>query len=206
MPPPVAPFSPANMKIPFLTVVTLLSASATFAFGADFKRDIVPILKAECYKCHSEETGKEKGGFVFDNLERFKKDIGPGRVIEPGKTEGSDFLTTFTNDIEDDTHMPPKKNLTSAQIAKFKEWIAEGATFDGSKVAATPPAPAPAAPVAAAPAMQSWTNTEGRVIQATMVRMEGEHVVLLMADGKTYNYPLSKLAPASQDLAKRGGK
>jgi hypothetical protein len=201
------------MKSPLLTVLPLLTASATLALGADFKRDIVPILKAECYKCHSEETGKEKGGFVFDNLERFKKDIGPGRVIEPGQTEKSDFLTTFTNDIEEDTHMPPKKNLSSAQIAKFKEWIAEGATFDGSKVApavasappaATPSAPAPGA--APAPVLQNWTNTEGRAIQAEMVKMEGENVVLRMSNGQIYNYPLSKLSAASQELAKRGGK
>jgi hypothetical protein len=194
------------MKIPSFTVLFLLTASASMAPGADFKRDIVPILKAECYKCHSEETGKEKGGFVFDNLERFNKDIGPGRVIEPGKVENSDFLTTFTNDIEEDTHMPPKKNLTSAQIAKFKEWIAEGATFDGSKVVAAPAAPAPSSSLPAAPVMQSWTNTEGRVIQAEMVKLDGENVVLRMANGQTYNYPLGKLAPASQDLAKRGGK
>lgn len=54
--------------------------------------------------------------------------------------------------------------------------------------------------------LQNWTNTEGRAIQAEMVKMEGENVVLRMANGQTYNYPLSKLSPASQELAKRGGK
>jgi hypothetical protein len=114
--------------------------------------------------------------------------------------------------------MPPKKNLTPAQIAKFKEWIAEGATFDGAKgtaataatapATATPPAAASAPPAAptVAPSMQNWTNTEGRVIQAAMLRLDGENVVLQMANGQTYNYPLSKLSPESQDLAKRGGK
>lgn len=200
-----SPFSPATMKAPLVLLLPLLCTAS--AFAADFRRDIVPILKAECYKCHSEEAGKEKGGFVFDNVERFKKDIGPGRVIEPGNPEKSDFLATFTNDIEDDTHMPPKKNLSPAQIAKFREWIAEGATFDGTKVAAAP-ASAPAAPPAASDAlvMQNWTNIEGRAIQATMVRMEGENVVLQMANGQTYNYPLNKLSAESQELAKRGGK
>jgi hypothetical protein len=203
----LAPFSFSTMKYPLLSLLALLPAS--FVSAADFKRDIMPILKAECYKCHSEESGKEKGGFVFDNLDRFKKDIGPGKVIEPGKVDGSDFITTFTNDIEEDTHMPPKKNLSAAQIAKFKEWIAEGATFDGSKVAAVPTAPAatppPAAP-ASAVAMQNWTNTEGKTIQATMLRLEGETVVLQMSNGQTYNYPLSKLSAESQALAKNGGK
>jgi hypothetical protein len=203
------------MKYPLLTLVLFVSPASMR--GADFKRDIVPILKAECYKCHSEESGKEKGDFVFDNTKRFAKDIGPGRVIEPGKPEESRFLETLTLEMDDDAHMPPKKNLTPAQIAKFKEWIAEGATFDGSKAtvaAATPttapPAAASAPPVApsqpAAPTMQNWTNTEGKVIQAAMLKLEGENVVLQMANGQTYNYPLSKLAPESQELAKRGGK
>jgi hypothetical protein len=188
------------------SLLPLLLLSAGLARGADFKRDIVPILKAECYKCHSEESGKEKGDFVFDNVTRFAKDIGPGRVIEPGKPEESRFLETFTLEMDDDAHMPPKKNLTPAQIAKFKEWIAEGATFDGSKMAAAA-TPAPSTPAAPdAPAMQDWTNTEGKVIQAAMLRLDGENVVLQMANGQTYNYPLSKLSAASQELAKRGGK
>src|SRR5687767_9238348 len=112
----------------------LFLAALTFdgrASAADFKRDIMPILKAECYKCHSEEAGKEKGDFVFDNVKRFAKDIGPGRVIEPGKPAESRFVEIFTLEMDDDAHMPPKKNLAPAQIAKIKEWIAEGASFEG---------------------------------------------------------------------------
>jgi hypothetical protein len=211
---PASFFLPTTMKIPLLTLFLLVSP--TLLRAADFKRDIVPILKAECYKCHSEESGKEKGDFVFDNTKRFSKDIGPGRVIEPGKPEESRFLETLSLEMDDDAHMPPKKNLTAAQIAKFKEWIAEGATFDGSKATAAT-APATAAPEAApassaasslppAPTMQNWTNTEGKVIQAAMLKLEGENVVLQMANGQTYNYPLGKLAPESQELAKRGGR
>jgi hypothetical protein len=209
------------MKRTLLLSLPILLPSLT-ALGADFQRDIVPILKAECYKCHSEEAKKEKGGFVFDNVKRFSKDIGPGRVIEPGKPEKSDFISSFTLDLDDDDHMPPKKNLTPAQIAKFKEWVAEGASFDGGKstVAATTPAPptlpgsvpatattsvTPSSPAAAA-VMQNWTNTEGKVIQAEMLKLEGANVVLRMANGQVYNYPLSKLSAESQMLAKGAGK
>ncbi len=193
------------LRFPHLPLFVLLPAG--FAFGADFKRDIVPILKAECYKCHSEESGKEKGDFVFDNLKRFSKDIGPGRAVEPGNPDKSRFLETFTLEMDDDSHMPPKKNLAPAEIAKFKEWIAEGATFDGSKTAAAPAAaPAAASSLPPAPAMQNWTNVEGRVIQAAMLKLDGENVVLRMSNGQVYNYPLSKLSAESRELAKRGGQ
>lgn len=189
---------------------TTLSLAALFmaapAFAVDFKKDIVPILKAECYKCHSEESGKEKGGFVFDNVTRFAKDIGPGKAVEPGKADDSDFIKCLISDVDDDEHMPPKKTLPAPQIALFKEWINAGAALDGGgapapATAATKPE-APASGLPPAPVMQSWTNVEGKVIQAAKVRLDGENVVLRMANGQEYNYPLSKLSPESQAQAK----
>ena len=170
------------------------------AFAVDYKRDVLPILKSECFKCHSEESGKEKGGYVFDNLERFAKDIGPGRSIEPGDLKNSHFFFTVASPEDDSAHMPPEKTLSDKQIGILREWILAGATLPG--MAAPVAATAPATP--AAPVMQSWTNTEGRTIQAAMLRVEGEAVVLQMANGQTYNYPLNKLTPESQAQAKGG--
>lgn len=185
----------------------LLSLPVAAAHAVDFKREIQPILKAECYKCHSEEAGKEKGGFVFDNLERFAKDIGPGRTIEPGNLKESHFYQTLVIELDDDAHMPPKKNLPEASIAKIKQWIEEGASLDGSKKPAAPStAAATTSGLSAPPAVQSWTNTEGRVIQAAMMKLEGDAVVLRMPNGQIYNYPLSKLSPESQAQAKAGVK
>lgn len=182
--------------------ITLLICHAGITHAADFKRDIQPILKAECYKCHSEEAGKEKGGYVFDNLERLAKDIGPGRAIVPGDLRESHLFSTLVSSEDDDAHMPPNKTLADAKIKLIREWISAGAALPGmtpKPVAATPPPPA------AAPVMRSWTNAEGRVIQAAMLRLEGETVVLQMANGQVYNYPISKLSPESQQAARDGG-
>lgn len=176
-------------------------------FAVDFKKDIAPILKAQCYKCHSEEAKKEKSGYVFDNLTRLAKDIGPGRVIEPGDLEESHLYQTLIRPEGDDAHMPRGKTLDPSDIAKVKQWIMDGASLDGGKKptaggsAAGAPGGLPARPV-----MQNWTNTEGRIIQASMLRMEGDNVILQMANGQTYPYPLSKLSADSQALAKKGGK
>ncbi len=104
--------------------------------------------------------------------------------------------------------MPPNKTLDAGDIAKFKQWILDGASLDGGK---KPTAGArtglPPRPVSSArPVMQNWNNTDGRIIQAAMIRVEGDNVVLQMANGQTYPYPLSKLSAASQALAKNGGK
>ncbi|MFM7605328.1 MAG: c-type cytochrome domain-containing protein, partial [Prosthecobacter sp.] len=77
------------MKTSYFFFVTVLTASA-----ADFQKDIQPILEKNCYECHSEKTGKRKGGFVFDELETFKLDIADNDVaqIRPGNPDGSHFL------------------------------------------------------------------------------------------------------------------
>ena len=49
-------------------------------------------------------------------------------------------------------------------------------------------------------------NTDGKVIQATMLRMEGGNVVLKLANGQVYNYPMEKLSSTSQEMARRGGR
>jgi len=182
--------------------------------AVDFKKDIQPILKAQCYKCHSEEAKKEKGGFVFDNLERFAKDIGRGRIIEPGQVGESHFFETMVLPVEDDAHMPPNKQMSDDDIAKFREWIQAGAVLNGGNppVAGKPASGLPerpqATPATTEPALaaeQDWTNSEGKVIRATMLRMEGNNVVLKLANGQVYNYPLDKLSSTSQAMAKRGG-
>lgn len=186
----------------FLLSPAVLLSSASLVWAVDFKRDIQPILKAQCYKCHSEEADKEKGGYVFDNLERLAKDIGPGRVIEPGKVGDSHFFFTLVSDVDDDAHMPPNKMLADKDIQKIREWIEAGAVIDGAPMAEKSGG---LPPQEAAPVMQAWTNTDGKTIQAAMLRLEGEAVVLRMANGQIYNYPLEKLAPESQEQARKAG-
>lgn len=161
--------------------------------AVDFDKDIKPILKEHCYECHSEERKKEKAGFVFDNKDRMKKDIGPNLIIEPGDPGRSHFLYVIT-DPEAKHHMPPNKDLPRDEVEKLRKWIAEGATLDKD------------APKMAAkkdlPPFLTWVNTEGKKVRAGFGGLEGENVVLKMPDGKLIPYPLSKLSAESQQLAR----
>src|SRR4051812_38061510 len=76
---------PSTMKPVSVSIAVLLLAPiASRIMAVDFDKDIAPILKQNCYECHSEARKKEKAGFVFDNKVRLKKDIGPNLIIEPG--------------------------------------------------------------------------------------------------------------------------
>ena len=161
--------------------------------AVDFDKDIAPILKEHCYECHSEERKKEKAGFVFDNKARFKKDIGPNLIVEPGDPGKSHFLYIIS-DPDAKNHMPPNGQLSRDEIDKLRTWISQGATLDKD------------APKMAAkkdlPPFLTWINTEGKKVRAGFGGLEGENVVLKMPDGKLIPYPLAKLSPESQQLAR----
>lgn len=178
--------------MPHRSILAIFSLSFA-AQAADFKKDIQPILEKHCYECHSEKTGKKKAGYVFDDLETLKLDINPKGAIVPGNPAES-HMFVVVSDPNHEAHMPPKDNLSDREIAKLRDWITAGAalTPEEAKPAAAP----------ARPAVQNWTNFEGKTIQAGFVRLDGENVVLKMANGQEIPYPMSKLNEASQKLAR----
>ncbi len=189
-----------------LTALTVLPAA--FAQGADFKSQVIPVLKQHCYKCHSEEEKKEKGKLVLDNLTRFGEKIGAGKMIIPGDADKSSFFTCLISPADDSDHMPPEKMMPDKDIEIIKQWIAAGASFTGGGSAPAPaaapaPAPMPASAPSAGGAVTTWTSADGRVIQAKKLRLEGDNVVLERSpDGVVFTVPLSKLSPESQAAAK----
>ena len=169
--------------------------------AADFKRDIAPIFKKHCYECHSDETGKKKNGYVFDNLETLAGDIRPSGMIDPGRPEESPLMELLTLPEGDKRHMPPKASLSAKEIKLMREWITEGASLD-KKAAVKPsglvPKTVPDKPAEAPP--EKWTSADGKVITAVFVAVEGGMVVLKM-HGKPYRVPLDKLSGASRKQA-----
>lgn len=194
---------PARMSFSRLLILLMSLAAASVAGAVDFKKDIQPILKARCYECHSEQAKKEKAGYVFDNLERFKNDIGPKGQIVPGDVERSNFLDLVTRDKD---RMPPggKEPLTPKEVKLVREWIEQGASLDGK--GGTPGKPAsglkPREPEAPPAPLQDWTSTDGKTIKARYVRMSGDAVVIKTENGKSWKVPLTKLNTASQEQAK----
>ena len=178
-----------------LSLLTLLCAPGLLG-AADFKRDIAPIFKSKCYSCHSEAAGKEKNGYVFDNLKRLAGDIRPSGMIDPGRPGESPLMELLTLPEGDKRHMPPKGSLSAKEIKAMREWIAEGALWE-KQASAKPSGLAPSVKVAA---VEAWTSLEGKVISAAFEKLEGGVVVLRM-NGKPYRVPLDKLSEASRKQA-----
>ena len=187
-----------TMRFTSLFALALLPVPMTRA--VDFKSKVAPVLKQYCYKCHSEAEKKEKGKLALDNLQRFGEKIGSGKLISPGEPDASPFYTSMIEPLDSEDRMPPKKDAqpSEQQVELIKTWIAEGAKFEGG---GTAPAMAPSQ--AAAPGgLTTWTSADGRTIQATMLRLEGDNVILQRNDGGVFSVPLANLSPESQAAAK----
>jgi hypothetical protein len=102
----------------------------------DFGRDVRPILEHSCWKCHGPE--KQKGGLRFD---RRQGALGSGdsgkKTITPGRPEQSELIRRVTT-ANAEERMPPKSEpLDRRQIEILRAWIAQGAPWPETGVAAS---------------------------------------------------------------------
>src|SRR5688500_10286239 len=92
-----------------------------------FETKVRPVLVDNCYKCHSKEADKVKGGFMIDTREAILHGGNSGPAIVPGKPDES-MLIQAIRYKDEDLQMPPKgEKLSDQQIADLTEWVRRGA-------------------------------------------------------------------------------
>ncbi|MGZ8939053.1 MAG: PSD1 and planctomycete cytochrome C domain-containing protein, partial [Limisphaerales bacterium] len=118
---------PVRTLLCALVLVHCAFAAEQPAIG--FNQSIRPILSDNCFACHGPDAGHRKGKLRLD-----LRDAAVDRkAIVPGKPDESELIKRiFTNDADD--LMPPAdshKVLTTAQKHLLKNWIAQGAVYEG---------------------------------------------------------------------------
>ena len=90
----------------------------------DFVRDVQPLLKVRCQRCHSATT--RKGGLDLSTSAGLLRGSESGRVLVPGKPSESRLW-----EVLHEGEMPPPGNqaLTESQVELLERWIAQGATL-----------------------------------------------------------------------------
>ncbi len=144
----------ARFRFVFLPLCSLLSlASVSTGHGAEkisFNRDIRPILSDKCFTCHGPDAQKRKAEFRLDQRDAaFKggKSELPGLVS--GAPDKSEVLTRILSTDADD-HMPPKKGgkvLSPQEVGLIRQWISEGAEYQGHWAFTKPVRPPLAGPL-----------------------------------------------------------
>ncbi len=94
--------------------------------AAFFEKSIRPLLVKHCYKCHSEEATKLKGGLYLDSQEGWMNGGDSGEALEPGNPDDS-LLMQAVRYTDPDMQMPPKYKLSDKELEALHRWIKIGA-------------------------------------------------------------------------------
>jgi hypothetical protein len=94
-----------------------------------FDSKIAPILTRRCLACHNNQL--KDGEISFEDRASLLKGGGRGPAIVPGEPERSILIQAIKRKGE--LKMPPGPPLRPKEIARFEEWIRDGAAW-GTKL------------------------------------------------------------------------
>ena len=112
------------LMLPLASSCLLAQERLTQEKLAYFETHVRPALVKYCYECHSEETGKTRGGLLLDTKEGMLQGGDNGNVLAGDPFTKSLFWEAINwTDFE----MPPKKQMPAQVIQSFKTWLQMGA-------------------------------------------------------------------------------
>ncbi len=106
--------------------------NATAVDVAFFEKDVLPILKANCFACHGSEK-KLQGGLKLTSREEILKGGESGPAVDLKKPDESLLLQAINYD---GLMMPPKGRLPKAQIDTLTKWVTRGLAWSDKAVEA----------------------------------------------------------------------
>ncbi len=103
------------------------SSTATQAGDVEFNRDIRPILRETCFRCHGPDSGSRKADLRLDR----RDDAIKSGAIVPGKLDESELINRILSDDPEEVMPPPTahKELDARQKELLKKWVAGGAEY-----------------------------------------------------------------------------
>ena len=123
-----------SLKPLIISLIITLMLGVTARAEVSFNRDVRPIMSDTCFRCHGPDESSRMAGLRFDLREVAVRPTWSGRIpIVPGKPEKSEMIRRIFSD-DPAVHMPPAfadKHLTESQKEILRQWVAEGAKYEG---------------------------------------------------------------------------
>src|SRR4051812_21583572 len=104
----------------------LAAPGAARAQSVTFSKDIVPIFRQSCAKCHG--ARQPQSGLSLATYSGLEKGGKGGKALVPGKAQDSRLVKYLEGTLQ--PKMPIGDSLPKAQIEKVKAWINAGAKPD----------------------------------------------------------------------------
>lgn len=116
------------VPLPIVAVCVLLGSGSARAkdFSPEalsfYEKEVLPILKANCYKCHGD--GKAKGKLSLESRDAILKGGDNGPAVDLDKPNESKLLQAIN--YQDGLEMPPSGKLKPEQIDTLTRWVKAG--------------------------------------------------------------------------------
>ena len=123
---------PVKIQIITLHLITSLSLFGCIAHQRiSYQKDVVPIIDANCIKCHNpvNGTGYQKTGLDLTSYASLMKGSVYGQVIRPGNSRNS-ILNILVEGRADKTLRMPHdtdQSLQQGDIETLRLWVDQGA-------------------------------------------------------------------------------
>ena len=111
----------------FTLLFFLLPLAVTAEEPPTFQRDVLPVFKARCAKCHGGKV--QKSELDLRTLAGVKKGGESGGLLVPGKPDES-----LLYELISDGSMPPggEKPLSKKQVELIRHWIQRGVSLEST--------------------------------------------------------------------------
>lgn len=119
------------MKLLLLSLFLLSIFSRAIAQDKDevsYSKDLYPIIKARCIKCH-EQDDENPNNYAMENVTLMRSSGKSRNIIVPGDGANSYIILKLLPKPPKGAQMPifSKKKLTESEVDLFKRWIDQGA-------------------------------------------------------------------------------
>jgi len=175
-----------DIVLPLLALTVMVPSSVSFAATAPtYAKDVQPIFADRCVSCHGPE--KQKGELRLDSVEAIRKGGKNGPILVAGNPGKSTIYSLTLLPKDDDDIMPAKGDpLTQKQTDIIRDWIADGAKFEGI-VNKGPDVAAPTGPVHLGPSNIDELASKLSKPDATVVKALADQgaIIVPISDKKT---------------------
>ncbi len=110
----------------FAALAGAAPATAADPAKVDFGRDVLPLFRDRCYKCH--DARKRTAGYRIDARSSALRGGESGRpAVVPGASGKSELIRRVTTATGDEAMPPGKDKLTAGQVKLLRDWVDAGA-------------------------------------------------------------------------------
>jgi hypothetical protein len=120
------------LRIPPLLAIVLAFGNSVFAGDREFFHEqVLPLLKRQCYACHSHASGVMEGNLALDWRSGWETGGDRGPAIVPGSPETSILILAVSH--RDQALRMPEQRLPDEDIDLLVRWVATGAFDDRAR-------------------------------------------------------------------------